>query len=212
VTRPPRSDLVRRLLAYVRPYWRSFALGVSMMVLYAATEAALPALLKELLDGSFVAKDPQAIHLMPLLIVLLFAVRGIADFGHTVALSSVATKVLVDLRTQVFDKLMNLPTSYFDAHASAATVSKLTHNTAQVSPLVTNVLITLVKDSLTVLGLLGYMLYLNWRLSLLFFTVLPLIAWVIRTVSKRLRGLSREQQKAQAEMARVAHEALGAHR
>ena len=212
MTRPPRQALYRRLFGCMRPYWSSFAVGVAMMVLYAATETALPVLLKELLDGGFVEKDPRAIHLMPLLIVLLFAVRGVADFGHTVALHSVATKVLVDLRTQVFDKLMSLPTSYFDAHASAATVSKLTHNTAQISPLVTNVLITVVKDSLTVLGLLGYMLYLNWRLSLVFFTVLPLIAWVIRTVSKRLRGLSREQQQTQAELARVAHEALGAHR
>ena len=212
MTRTPRPALSRRLFGYVRPYWRGFAVGVAMMVLYAATETALPALLKELLDGSFVAKDPRAIHLMPLLIVLLFALRGLADFGHTVALNSVAAKVLVDLRTQVFDKLMRLPTSYFDAHASATTVSRLTFDTAQVSPLVTTVLITLVKDSLTVLGLLGYMLYLNWRLSLLFFTVLPLIAWVIRTVSRRLRGLSREQYKTQAEMARVAHEALGAHR
>ncbi len=212
MTAPDRKDLYRRLFGLIRPYWRTFALGVLAMVAFAATETALPALLKELLDGSFVDKDPASIRLMPFLIVLLFAVRGLADFGHTVALHSVANRVLADLRTRLFDRLLALPTAYFDAHTSAATVSKMTYNTAQVSPLITSALITIVRDSLTVLGLLGYMLYLNWRLSLVFFTVLPLIAWVIRTVSRRLRGLSREQQQTQGQMSHVVDEALGAHR
>ncbi|WP_428417797.1 lipid A export permease/ATP-binding protein MsbA [Methylibium sp.] len=209
---PTDSHIYRRLFGFVRPYWRIFALGVLAMVAYAATETALPALLKELLDGSFVNKDPWAIHAMPFLIVLLFLVRGLADFGQTVALHSVANKMLVDLRTRAFDKLLSLPTSYFDAHASATTLSKLAYDAAQVTPLITTALITVVRDSLTVLGLLGYMLYLNWRLSLVFFTVLPLIAWVIRAVSRRLRGLSRGQQRTQGEMTRVMDEAIGAHR
>ncbi len=209
---PTDSHIYRRLFGFVRPYWRIFALGVLAMVAYAATETALPALLKELLDGSFVNKDPWAIHAMPFLIVLLFLVRGLADFGQTVALHSVANKMLVDLRTRAFDKLLSLPTSYFDAHASATTLSKLAYDAAQVTPLITTALITVVRDSLTVLGLLGYMLYLNWRLSLVFFTVLPLIAWVIRAVSRRLRGLSRGQQRTQGEMTRVMDEAIGAPR
>lgn len=209
---PSDSHIYRRLFGFVRPYWRIFALGVLAMVVYAATETALPALLKELLDGSFVNKDPWAIHAMPFLIVLLFVVRGLADFSQTVALHSVANKMLVDLRTRAFDKLLSLPTSYFDAHASATTLSKLAYDAAQVTPLITTALITVVRDSLTVLGLLGYMLYLNWRLSLVFFTVLPLIAWVIRAVSRRLRGLSRGQQRTQGEMTRVMDEAIGAHR
>lgn len=209
---PSDSSIYRRLFGFVRPYWRIFALGVLAMVAYAATETALPALLKELLDGSFVNKDPWAIHAMPFLIVLLFLVRGLADFSQTVALHSVANKMLVDLRTRAFDKLLRLPTSYFDAHAGAATLSKLAYDAAQVTPLITTALITIVRDSLTVLGLLGYMLYLNWRLSLVFFTVLPLIAWVIRAVSRRLRGLSRGQQRTQGEMTRVMDEAIGAHR
>ena len=209
---PSDSNIYRRLFGFVRPYWRIFALGVLAMVAYAATETALPALLKELLDGSFVNKDPWAIHAMPFLIVLLFLVRGLADFSQTVALHSVANKMLVDLRTRAFDKLLSLPTSYFDAHAGAATLSKLAYDAAQVTPLITTALITIVRDSLTVLGLLGYMLYLNWRLSLVFFTVLPLIAWVIRAVSRRLRGLSRGQQRTQGEMTRVMDEAIGAHR
>jgi len=211
---PParRGDLFRRLLAYVRPYWRRFAFGVLAMTIYAATEAALPALLKELLDGSFVAKDPRKIQLMPLAIVGLFFVRGLSDYAHTVSLAGVSQRVVADVRKHLFAKLLTLPTGYFASHTVAATVSRLSHNASQIGPIITSALITVVRDSLTVLGLLGYMLYLNWQLSLVFFTVLPLIAWVIRKVSRRLRGLSRSQQQMQGAMNHVVHEAIGAHR
>jgi subfamily B ATP-binding cassette protein MsbA len=207
-----RGDLYRRLFGFVRPYWRRFALGVLGMVVYAVTETALPALLKELLDGSFVAKDPRSIQLMPLAIVGLFLVRGVSDYAHTVALAGVSQRTVADVRKRLFAKLLTLPTGYFDAHTAAATVSKLSHNASQIGPILTSALITVVRDTLTVLGLLAYMLYLNWQLSLVFFTVLPLIAWVIRNVSRRLRGLSRSQQQMQGAMNHVVHEAIGAHR
>lgn len=212
MTQNKQFDLYLRILRCVRPYWRTFALGIVAMVVYAGTETALPALLKELLDGSFVEKDPRAIHLTPLLIVLLFVVRGLSDYLHTTALHGVANSVVLDLRTQMFDKLLRLPAGYYDREPSATTMSKLTYNAQQVSPIITNALITIVKDSLTVMGLLGYMLYLNWRLSLVFFTVLPVIAFVIRSVSRRLRGLSRAQQASMGEMTQVIQEVVGGHK
>jgi subfamily B ATP-binding cassette protein MsbA len=212
VTTPTDTTTYRRLLGYVRPYWRIFALGVLAMVAGAATDSLLPAMLKELLDGSFVNKDERSIHLTPLLLVLLFTVRGLSDFCQTVALASVSQKVLVDLRADIFNRLLSLPTTHFDANASGVTVSRLVYNAGAVTPLVTTVLVTLVRDSLTVLGLLTYMLYVNWKMALAFFAVLPAIAWVIRTVTKRLRQLAQGQQGVQGEMGQVALEALAAHR
>jgi subfamily B ATP-binding cassette protein MsbA len=206
------KELYLRVLAEVRPHWRTFALGVLAMIGYAATETALPALLKELLDGSFVNRDPAAIHRMPLLIVALFVVRGATDFVHVTALNAVATKVVLALRTAMFDKLLRLPASHFDREPSAVLISKLTYNTQQISPIITVSLITLVKDSLSVLGLLGYMLYLNWQLSLAFFTVLPAIAYVIRSISGRLRALSRSQQSSMGTLSHVVDEVIGGHR
>ena len=204
--------LYLRVLAQLRPHWRNFSLGILAMIGYAATETALPALLKELLDGSFVNRDPTAIHRMPLLIVALFVVRGLTDFVHVTALNSVATQVVLSLRTAVFDKLLRLPASHFDREPSAALISKLTYNTQQISPLITVSLITIVKDSLIVLGLLGYMLYQNWQLSLAFFTVLPVIAYVIRSVSGRLRNLSRSQQSSMGALSHVVDEVITGHR
>ena len=206
------KELYLRVLAQVRPHWRAFSLGILAMIGYAATETALPALLKELLDGSFVNRDPAAIHRMPLLIVALFVVRGATDFVHVTALNAVATKVVMDLRTAMFDKLLRLPASHFDREPSAVLISKLTYNTQQISPIITVSLITLVKDSLSVLGLLGYMLYLNWQLSLAFFTVLPAIAYVIRSISGRLRALSSSQQSSMGTLSHVVDEVIGGHR
>ena len=209
---PTSKALYLRVLKHVRPHWRAFSLGILAMIGYAATETALPALLKELLDGSFVNRDPAAIHRMPLLIVALFVVRGATDFVHVTALNAVATKVVMELRTAMFDKLLRLPASHFDREPSAALISKLTYNTQQVSPIITVSLITIVKDSLIVLGLLGYMLYQNWQLSLAFFTVLPAIAYVIRSISGRLRALSHSQQSSMGTLSHVVDEVIAGHR
>jgi subfamily B ATP-binding cassette protein MsbA len=205
-------DLYLRLLGWVRPHWRTFAVGVVGMVVYAATESGLPALLKLLLDGSFVEKNTRAIHWMPLAIIGLFVVRGVADFIHVVALNSVASKAVLALRQAMFRKLLTLPTAFFGSESSAALVTRFSYTAQQVSPIITTALITLIKDSLTVLGLLGYMLYLDWQMSLVFFAVLPAIAWIIRSVSRRLRGLARNQQSSMGRMAHVVNEAVAGHR
>lgn len=207
-----QTELYLRLLRCLRPHWHIFALGVMAMVLYAATETAIPLLLKELLDGSFAKKSDHSVHTTPLLLVALFVARGLTDYLHTTALNIVANKVVLDLRTQMFDKLLRLPTSYFDKTTNAALISQFTYNTLQITPLVNITLITLVKDTLSVLGLLGYMLWMNWQLSLAFFTVLPLIGWTIRSVSKRLRALSQSQQTTIGALSHVLDEVISGHR
>ena len=205
-------QLYLRILRYARPHWKVFALGVLAMVAYAATETALPALLKELLDGSFVRRDPEAAYKTPLMLVGLFFARGLSDFAHVTCLNSVACKVVLKMRTEMFEKLLHLPHSHFEREPSAVLMSKLTYNAQQVSPIITTTLITIIKDGLTIIGLLGYMLYLDWQLSLAFFTVLPVIAWGIRSVSRRLRGLSSGQQTSLGDMSHVIDEVLGGHR
>lgn len=210
-SKTPR-DLYRRLLRYLRPHWPIFAVGVVAMVLYAATETAIPLLLKQLLDGSFAKSSDHSLHTTPLLLVGLFVARGLTDYLHTTTLNIVANKVVLDMRTQMFDKLVRLPSSYFESTTSAALISRLTYNTQQVAPIITVSLITLVKDTLTVIGLLGYMLWMNWQLSLAFFTVLPLIGWTIRSVSRRLRALSISQQSTMGTLSHVLDEVIGGHR
>ena len=204
--------LYGRLLGYVKPYWRMFALSIVGLVLTAATEPMLPALFKPLLDEGFVAKDQAFIRWVPLLLLGLFVLRGVASFVSTYCMAWVGSRLVMDLRAAMFDKLMTLPTRYFDQNPSGQLIAQLAFNVTQVTQSATSSLTTLVRDTVTVLGLLGYLLWLNWRLTLIVFALVPLTLWVVRVASKRLRGLSRKAQQNIGDLTQVVDEAVGGHR
>jgi subfamily B ATP-binding cassette protein MsbA len=205
------KDLYLRLLRYVRPYTRIFALSI-LGTAAAATAPMIPALIKPLLDGSFVEKDPQTIRLIPLLLVAVFVVRGVTGFIGSVAINWIAHRVVMDLRDALFGRLLTLPTRYFDDHSAGSLLSRLTYDVSQVMNATTQALITVVKDGLAVIGLLGWMLYLNWKLSLMSFLIAPGIALIVRAVSRRLRRLSRELQELMGDLTHVIDEALQGHK
>ncbi len=204
--------LYGRLLGYVKPYWRMFALSIVALILTAATEPLLPALFKPLLDQGFVAKDQDFIRWIPVLLLALFIVRGITSFVSTYCMAWVGSRLVMDLRATMFDKLMTLPTRYFDQHPSGQLIAQLAFNVTQVTQSATSSLTTLVRDTVTVLGLLGYLLWLNWQLTLIVFGMAPLTLWVVRAASKRLRGLSRKAQQNIGDLTQVVDEAVGGHR
>ncbi len=206
------KDLYFRLLRYVRPHTRVFPLSLLGTVIAAATEPLIPALIQPLLDGSFVAKDPHSIRLMPLLLVAVFIIRGLASFVGALAMEWIAQRVVTDLRGDLFARLLTLPTRYFDDHSAGNLLSRLTYDVTQVMSATTQALVTLVRDGLTVIGLLGWMLYLNWKLSLLAFLITPGIALIMRLVSRRLRRLSRELQDLMGDLAHVIDEVLQGHK
>ena len=206
------KDLYLRLLGYVRPYTRIFALSLAGTIVVAITEPLVAALIKPLLDGSFVEKDPYSIRVMPLLLVTVFIVRGIADFVGSVAMNWIAHRVVMDLRDGLFARLLTLPTRHFDDHSAGTLLSRLTYDVTQVMTASTQALVTLVRDGLAVVGLLAWMLYLNWQLSLLAFLIAPGIGLIMRVISQRLRRLSRELQELMGEMTRVIDEVLQGHK
>ena len=204
--------LYRRLLSFIRPYWRMFALSLIGLIATAATEPALPALFKPLLDQGFVQKDADSLKLIPLLILALFLIRGLATFVSTYCMAWVGTRLVMDLRAAMFDKLMCLPTRFFDQTASGQLIAHLAFNVTQVTQSATHSLTTLVRDSLTVLGLLGYMLWLNWTLTLIVLGVAPLAAFIVKVASRRLRGLARQAQQNLGEITQVVDEAVSGQR
>jgi subfamily B ATP-binding cassette protein MsbA len=209
---PDSRALYRRLLGYVKPYWRMFALSIVALILTAATEPVLPALFKPLLDEGFVAKDQSFIRWVPVLLLALFLVRGVASFVSTYCMAWVGSRLVMDLRAAMFDKLLSLPTRYFDQNPSGQLIAQLAFNVTQVTQSATSSLTTLVRDTVTVLGLLGYLVWLNWRLTLVVFALVPLTLWVVRMASKRLRGLSRKAQQNIGDLTQVVDEAVGGHR
>ncbi|KAF0192024.1 MAG: lipid A ABC exporter fused ATPase and inner membrane subunits MsbA [Gammaproteobacteria bacterium] len=203
------KQLYLRLLGHVKPYWRLFALSIVAMIVMAALEPAKPALLKPLLDGSFVERDPDTIRLMPILLILLFVASGVATYVSNVALSWVANKVVMDLRTRMFAKMMSLPNRYYADHTSGGLISKMIYDVTQVTFAATNVLLVLVRDSLAVLGLLAWMFYLDWQLALIFFIVVPFIAMVVKVISRRLRTLNESLQGSMGDITHVVEESIG---
>ena len=204
--------LYGRLLGYVKPYWRMFALSIVGLILTAATEPMLPALFKPLLDKGFVDKDQDFIRWVPVLLLGLFVLRGVASFISTYSMAWVGSRLVMDLRAAMFDKLMTLPTRYFDQNPSGQLIAQLAFNVTQVTQSATSSLTTLVRDTVTVLGLLGYLVWLNWRLTLIVFALVPLTLWIVRVASKRLRGLSRKAQQNIGDLTQVVDEAVGGHR
>ena len=206
------KDLYLRLLSYVRPHWRMFAFSLLMMVLLAATEPVLPAMMKPLLDGSFVEKDPVIIRWMPLALIALFVVRGIATYIGTYAGNWVWNKVVTEMREAMFRKLVQLPGRYYADNLSGNLISKVSYDASQVTGAATTVLTSVVKDSIVILGLLGVMFYYNWKLTLLSLVMAPLIVGVVHIISRRLRRASRETQRAMGEMTQVLQETIEGHK
>jgi len=205
-------QLYRRLMGYVAPYWRAFSLALLGMLVMAATEPALPALMKPMLDGTFINKDQELMRLVPLLIVALFAVRGVASYLGNYAINWVGNKLVMDLRAAMFDKLLTLPARYYADQASGNLISKLTFDVTQVTHAATNVVTVLVKDTLTIVGLLAWMFYLNWKLSLLTLLMAPVIVLIVRLISGRLRKMSREAQQAMGDITQVLQESIENHK
>ena len=212
MSEPDSRRLYLRLLGYVRPHWRMFALSIVGLVLTAATEPLLPALFKPLLDEGFVGKDAEFMRWVPVLLLALFLVRGVTSFVSTYCMAWVGSRLVMDLRAAMFDKLMTLPTRYFDQNPSGQLIAHLAFNVTQVTQSATSAVTTLVRDTLTVAGLLGYLLWLNWKLTAVVFGMAPLTLWVVRVASKRLRGLSRKAQQNIGDLTQVVDEAVDGHR
>ncbi|MEE9358720.1 lipid A export permease/ATP-binding protein MsbA [Candidatus Vondammii sp. HM_W22] len=201
-----------RLLTYVRPHWKLFSISIFATIIMAATQPAMPALLKPLLDGSFVEKDPDMIALMPILLVLLFVARGISTFISTITMENVATKVVFGLRQLMLQRLLTLPTKYYDQSVSGVTLSKITFDVEQLTQAASRVLIILVRDSLSIIGLLGLILYINWRLALIAFALIPIVAIMVQMISKRLREISRTLQARMGNMTHILEEVINGHK
>jgi len=198
--------LYRRLLGHVVPYWRRFLISIISMVILAATDPAIPALMQPMLDGAFIEKDPSIMTIVPILFIVLFAIRGLASYISGVSLHWVANKVIMDLRQAMFIRLVNYPTSFFDNHRSGSLMSRFTYDVTQIKEASTNAVSTLVRDSLSVIGLLGWMFYIDWSLALICLAGAPLIGIIISIIRKRLRKMSLQVQQTMGDIHHVLNE------
>ena len=200
--------LYRRLLRQARPYWRPFALAVFAMLIAAAAQPAIPMILKPVLDESFVERDPSVVASLTVGLVLAFVIWGCANWARTVAFSIVSQRVLFDLRLRMFDKLLALPIGRPDRPSVPRLMSKLTFDADRIAQAADRSLAVLVTDVLAVAGLLAWMAWIDWQLTLLMLLAGPLVALTVRYFNRRLRRMSRLVQDSMGQTNHLLREAL----
>ena len=208
----PHQSLYLRLLSYVRPYWVAFSIAVAGMVATAATEPVFPAIMKYLLDHGFHTDDQKLVWLIPLGIVVLFIVRSVLVYVTGYLMMWLSSRVVTDLRRALFAKLITLPTEHFDQQSSGQLISRLVYDVSQVSEAATGSLVVLVRESLTALALLGYLLYLDWKLTLITLTMGPVIVLVVKYFGKRMRNASHKSLQAMRYISHTIEESAKGHK
>jgi len=204
-------EIYRRLLGYVKPYKAAFFIAILGMVLAAATDTGLAALMQPMLDGGFVDNDPFWIKIIPLLLIVLALFRGLGAFLSSYLMGWVGRHVIKAMRQGIFEKFLTLPARFFDHNASGQLLSKMSYDVEQVAQASTQAITVLVRDSLTVVGLLGWMFYLNWKLSLLFLIIGPIIGISIALVNRRFRRISTNIQNTMGDVTDITEEVVEGH-
>lgn len=229
---PSDWALYRRLLTYV-PNWPHFGISIIGFVLYSAAAVLLADLLQLIIDtaggsltvgaglasdfligwyGDQTALEANARLAIPLIMVVVITLRGIGFLLGNYYINSVARGLIHQLRCSVFDHLLAVPASYFDRQQSGHLLSRITFNVEQVTGAATDALKMTMRDGFTVIGLLVYMLYVNWQLTLIFIAVAPLIGAIVTAVSRLFRRYSQRIQSSMGDVTHVANEAIRAYR
>ncbi|KND59771.1 Lipid A export ATP-binding/permease protein MsbA [Candidatus Burkholderia verschuerenii] len=207
------TAFLKRLWPYIRPLLGMVFLGISTMGIVAATEAGIPMLLKPLLDHGFGAKgSDHAKWLVPLAVVGLALVRGVAQYASGYFLSYVSNKILLQLRLEMFHRMIHTSAGFFQRETASTVINAIVFEVNQILSVLQSVVVTLVRDSLTVVFLLGYLFILNWWLTLIVAVILPAIGWLVSKINRRLRRLNREHQALTNELSYVVEETVGGYK
>jgi len=199
--------LYGRLLSYVLPYIPLFILSILGFAIYSGSQVAATEWLKRVIDH---VNNPVADLrlILPLALIAIAFVRGLGFFVGNYLLSSISNRLVHNIRTELFRKLTVLPSSYYDQHSSGHLISRITFNVMQVTGAATNALKIFIREGLLVIGLITYLMFLNWKLALFLFIAAPFIALIVGIAAKRLRKISGKIQTAMGDVTHVASETI----
>ncbi len=200
-----------RLLSYLKAHVFTFSLSILGFLIFALTQPAL-AQMMEYLINAIERNDPSERILIPLAFVAIYVVRGIGFFIGSYFIARVSLSIVHELRTQLFDRLTVLPGEFFDGNNSGHLISRITFNVAQVTGAATEALKVLFREGFTVLGLLTYLFWKDWKLTLVFLVVAPFIGILVAIVGKRLRKLSSKIQATMGDVTQASSEMINGYR
>lgn len=206
-----------RLLGYVRSYWVAFAVSIFGFMIFASSQPAMAAMLKYFVDGLTEGSSAQFLGVpliwgFPLFIILVALYQGVGSFLGNYYIARVSLGVVHDLRTALFDNLLTLPNHYFDSNNSGHLVSRVTFNVTMVTSAATDAIKVVFREGLTVIFLFGYLLWMNWKLTLVLIAVLPLIGLMVSSTSRKFRKQSKKIQTAMGDVTHVTSETITGYR
>jgi len=206
------KKIYSRILNYALKYKWILSASIFSLLILAITNTGFLALIKKITDDGFVEQASNSSIFLPIALVILMTVRALSGFVSGYSMRWVSRKIVEDLRFDAFKRLMTLPVTYFDSNASGNIVSKLTYETEQLSFVATKVALESIRESLTIIGIVGYMLYLDWLLTLIFALMAPIMAYYLRLVSPKLRRAGHEVQSTMGDMTSASEEAISGQR
>lgn len=209
---PKRSNLLRRLLTYVRPFWPILVLGLSADIAYSAIDAGLTYMLRPFLDRGIINPDLEFIKGIPLLILFGISLRGLVSAVGSYCMTAVARSVVNLLRQKVFRHILRLPADYYDEASSGQLLSKILYDVEQVAQVSADALTDFVQNTFLVIGLLTVMMVVCWQLSLLFLITIPFIGLIVNYTNKRVRRISHKIQQSMGYVTEIAAEAIDGYR
>jgi len=205
------SEVYKRLLRFVFPYWRMFLISAIGFAIYAATEPAVVIIIQRIID-SFNGQDKSEIQYLPLLFIVLFLIRGIGAFFGNYYLARISGNLIHKLRCEIFNHYTRLSVQYFDNHNSGYMISRITNNIGEVTRATSDSIRSFVREGFTALGLLCYLGYTNLQLSLVFLAIAPVVIFMVRYVGNRLKRLSRNMQNTVGDLTHITSEMVSANR
>lgn len=200
------SATFRRILSLLFPYKSRLLLVLVAMSITAATEPAVAAMMKLLLDKGFSEVRSFSLWLVPLFVVGIFVIRGLSTFTTTYLMSAISGRLISTLRQQMFRRLLDVPLDFYRDNSTGKIINAMMLEVNQVLDLIRSVMIVVIRDSLTVIGLLSFLFWLNWKLTLVIIVLGPVIAFVVRITAKRLKQLIIQNQTLNAELTQTIEE------
>ena len=207
-----QRDIYRRLLKLVKPHWHRLAIAMVCMVGVAICTAALPYLVQPVLDDIFIKRKAELLKFLSVVVFLVFTVKALTEWGHAYLMSYVGQRIVAQLRQQLYDHLQRLPLSFFDRMPTGLLMSRVTNDVNLIQGAVSNAITGLLKDPLTLVGLLAVMFARDWQLSLIGMVVLPVAFFPVVKFGRMLRRISTKSQESMGDISVILHETISGSR
>ncbi len=198
----------RRLLRYVKPLWLQLSLAIIFMIIFSLLTSAIAFLVKPALDDIFLQQDATMLKLLPLGLILIFAVKGVSNYFQSYFIGFVGNRIVTDIREEVFNHIQGLSLSFFNSIPSGALTSRVIYDIGMIQRSVSSVIAGLLKEVITALGLIGVLFYRDWQLAIIALVILPLLFFPIIKYSRKLRRFSKKGQSQVAEISSFLQESF----